>query len=1671
MTTMDEAAIEGLLAAGAVLPTGTAEAGDRAVPLTARAYRHPILGDRLVVRLVDAVLGEGEDIAVGFLGLAPAAEPAVVGLGSRRPLAFPEWVLVHHPADGRHALAVVPELQKLAKQIRSRPKAALDGYLGIADRFARTLPHVLPTFYEQAARIFLAAGQDTYALQLFNKARKAEAVHGLPVDLDRLDEIYLEFAATRVVSATALAGYAKELSAQLPPDEALDRFCRLALRAAAAGVVPSTQSASVVNRLVRAATKASGKAGAADVVDREAAYLTELLRLPVAAEAPSGWWKAHRPALTALAGRDPAVRGSLLDLMPADRDDLTTWLDLLAGTGALAGLSDPDAPETSRPRDGSVGWLRRFVSRANSGHRSGRVPALYPLVERMADRLRAELADSGETVAAASDLDLLDLLLTLDLPVTPPKERDILDLAHWVNVKGERELLALAGDDRFAGALRRGLDRLDGQAQAQRRMVETAGIRPLLTDWLRAKVRDRFATGLPNLPGAVDWLGKIPVEALRLVSDELGWSGSAGQASGTDQGGDLGEALGIDLAEHIARSLRGGIIDELGWPDWELAWQEVTSGDPQVAVIQREAWPYVILGGPTMVRVLGADGIVLRHDLRIPAGDLWGQPGYHYVDGQLLVYWRSEAHGYDVRGYWHTSPGEPQPMVGRFHGSEPSRGECSLPLPGGGRTTGEGVLNAGDTAIPPERPVITDGTSYWVYRSIENEPGYGWHEYDPASDTPGPRGLPRFLADLPVDADHLQEPGSWLRPALSDRATPAAVPVDGLLGWRVVTLLDGSVRGEDLAGRAVTVAPGQTPIAALVLPGDDRPRAVLSGPVLVDPDGVLSAAAGSPSSRNYTSPTIPLPGQRFLGNLLPRDPAGSTALRGMDSDTAAALFKVAIDERRAALAAEAEAAAREAAARAARAARPQVTAAPAGTTATDDTDELVELVRSTVPAVTHPAVLAGVAGVLRLAARVRTDLDEVADQLAESLSAPATAPAATVIGPTDERLNTALDGLRGSSYGATNAAYAFTQFQAFDVQRSATTGDEPAVRLHLDGPSLPSALAWWPMLGGIAAVAYRAVAEVTPDDHRDPLRALLAELDRLDLSTVAAPARWRRFTLHLLDDDLRNADGTRRYPGPGILPLPGGAFIAVLSSGGTSTGYSLEALYHDPAGKFAVPEPYTVKSSAPVGDNRPAGWLADYLTQLTSRGPLPWRPEAAERFAELTGITPTAAKLLLAGLPYLDSGGTPPIELRKALGIKQVGEVKLAFATLREAKPEVRRAVVAALLPDDPARLWADGPDVTAAAAVWNTALGRRVAVPERLLTEAIRAVRTGWGPAKALPALLDPARSVELSTDLAFHIRGDRARPVDDRATGFTGAVLCSTVALAAWVAHQTPAGDPCRAALPAALAALRNRLANPALLLDFNRYISLPAFRQVAGTPSETGPGWERYGAIVLATHDSQPSPALRPDLLDAEGTDPYLPALRGDAAKPYPMEVALRLARDPRFAALLGDPGDPAGGARAADGTWWPQDPTRSVPDLVAEVAGAYGLGSDAAAAYLMLLAMPDPTDRDTAKWTGWKPARLKAARAELAGTSLVIQASRSGAGRSLFLPGPWLARGSGQVPIEGWKAVLFDLAPDGTAGLDVTVPFEPVADLYRRAWRRLRDGDRPQLDNLPTRGTRP
>ncbi|MCQ6555847.1 DNA-binding protein [Streptomyces sp. C10-9-1] len=1632
---------EELLAAGAVLPPGTEGAGPGAVELTARAYRHPGLPDRTVVRLVPGTLGGAEDLTCGFMGMEPHGPPAVVGVGTRRELGFPEWVLVNHPEDGHRALDLVPEMERAAQRARTKPKAALEAYQKLAARLAASVPHFLPTFHEQAGRTFLGVDNFAFAGRMFTAARQAEAEHGLAVDEDRLDAVFLEFALAGALPVKSLSGYAKELAARLPAEEALRRYVRLCVRRTSGGLPPSAQMAADVRRLAKAAHgQRSGEA--------EQDYLAQLLGLAGTVRAAAGWWKAHRTALAALARRDAGVRATLLDVLPHSDDDglSALWLEILEESGATAGLCDGEDSGAVRPADGSAGWLERFLDfRRHRWNRPDRMPALYTLVERMAPRLRRELAERAAPLPHTADVDLLDLLLALGLPVADPGEGR-LRLNSWGQGEGQRDLLALAADPRFRPAFLRSADASfddeDGE-RTVRLLAASPGGRPLLTEWVRTVAARSSAAGLPGFPEALERLAWIPGEALALAPDEVRRAAARGRVD--------------DL---LARTLRAGLLDELGWPAWEEAATALVRKEDVDELIVAEAWPHLVVAGPTQARVIGPEGTVLTHDLRIPAGDTWRDPGFHFVDGELLVHWESRALDGSLRGYWHTAPGRPQPL----EGTDSPRGrqmdyysgfrEFSLPLPAGGRTTGGGVLHRGDSVLPAERPVIGDGSSYWVWdRERDGEgsagagrAGAGWYAYDPATGQRGPRSVPAFLADALRTAPE----GSTLLEArlLPANGTAASgAPEGGVLGWRVVGLPDGSQHGTDTEGRAVTVPSGcGRPVAALLFPGDDRPRAVTRGSYavsLVDPDGAVTATADTDDPPGPFGEGTPiLPPVEYWHCLRPRDPEGSAALRRADRDTAAALLKAA---------------------------------------STDEGKGLREAVRALIPAVTHEALVTGIAGVARYAAARQEELDEVTARLDRQLTA--TRHEEEPAGPGDTLVRQALAGLVDGGYtryGEADSDRALRRIRA--VARAAhearptpaDAGAAAAVRLHLDGPPLPQRS--WPDLqafaDGCAAAAVRAAAVTTEPEHRDTLLAVLRELDAAGVASGAGPAPWRRFELHLAAQHLTPYQSKRRDGDwSGVLPLDGGACLVVVAWGGPREGEEgrvLTALLHDPSGRFEVPAPYTVRSSEPVGEpDRGAQWVREFLAELDERGPAPWLPAAAEEFARLTGVTSTTARLVLAGMPRTDEFGRFSLskQARTTLGVK-VADAAVAKDLLQGFDARFRRAVTSALLPAEPRRLWTEGPDVAAAARVWNARVGRRTPIPEAVLGDAVRAVRTRWKPAEVLPALLDPAAAPELSRDLNWQIKGDRVRRADGQDTGFDATALVGAVALAAWLAHRLPEGDRLRAALPAALAAVRDRLAHPGLMLDLDRYIDLPDFRAAAGAPTETGDGWERYGAVVLATHDDQPAPALRTALLDAAGEDPYLPALRAGTQERFPAEVALRLARDPRFGALLAGPGDPVEGERFEDGTWWPQDPTRSVPQLVGEAAEAYGLGADAAALYLMLLAMPDPTDRHTARWTGWRPARLKAARAELAAHGrLVVEARRTRAGRSLFLPGGWTALRSPLTPLEQWKLPLYgDLLAGQDSPLGVVVPGEPASDLYRRAWTRVREGDAPRFEEL-------
>ncbi|ROQ73648.1 hypothetical protein EDD95_6325 [Streptomyces sp. CEV 2-1] len=1687
-TPVAEARAAALLDAGAILPAGTTERDD-ADALTARTYTHTALGDRPVVRLVPGTLGEAEDLALEFLGLARSAEAPVVGQVRREALGFPAWALVNDPANGHHALALVKDIERLGRQARTRAGAAKEGFDALGSRLGRAVPHFLPTYYEQVARLFLQAENTTYAASFFGKAREAERVHGLVVDEDRQRAVFLEFAFAGALTVKALRQYVRDLVARLAPADAWAQFRRLLVERCAAGMPPYA----ALPQDVRALVKAAG-------LDREAAerdLVADLIGSPGVVRAPASFWAAYRSAIVALTRRDESVRARLLGFFPEsfsesgrEKAGESDWLALLAESGAedlLTGLPDTagNAPSVS-PAD----WLARWEAhRRRNRATAGRSPQTLDLAVRMADRLRAD----GRPVELFqgrwqrnADLDLLDLCLASGIPVAEPDEQDTgtvqgpaLPLGSWLTdtALGARDLTAVSEQPAFRVLLRRTVGAL-GDGHGQR--LSDAGLAKLaahpvlsgiLREWLTACAEEYTAArGLPGLQAALNRLSlfrtvvaDVAPEAVRLLK-------------------------GHDVVPLLAATLRTGVLDELGWPALDATYAELAAESAAVHQRRRRsesvgvtgAWPALILNTLERAVVVGPEGVLLRHTLRLPATvDHWRSLAFRYVDGELLVIWWEDG---KQRGYWSHRPAELFTVGGeqipRWGGSGPSDEVC-LPLSGGGRATGGKALHAGDTSLPPQRAVISDGTGHW--REGHQGTQRVWLEYDPAAGTHGRASLPAFLRSgvrdgtrlltehcqvLPLQPGLENTPfgtdgtvlGRWVRSTATEPGT--AAPADG---HRIVA---GTPDGHTVTLPHPLPGGGfPVPLGALTLPGGSRPlvvlyhRSVAAHPA--DTDGVggsLWSVTTDSSGGNDAAGTPYVPPVAYWHALRPRDERGSAALRSLTDSRAGELFK----EVAAAVARHLEAF--------------RAVKEYAGPSSRELSEEAVARV---LPEVSDARLLAGVT------AAVRDAVDRAA-AATRYLEPPKPAQPATPRNTAriqgmffehepehgdDTTLQTASawtsERMRGGWWGAGKRWTVIRQIlavnhvlggePAFGPPITSKVPFTPADGWQRDEYTVPSdSLNWTSLLDNLPELAYRAASATTSPEHRS---GLLVFLETLAAGPLADPAGTVR-QVELVEPFGAGTSGPGRPEAVhrlGQVLRRGARTVVVLADCGRNFRNDAErwlALDHDPTGAFGPVPGFTLDHEHVYRHGIARDRLARLIALVREQGPAPWRPEAAEAFDTATGIGPLQSTALLSAA--VEEPGADALAL---LGAK-TRAFEAAQGRLDTLPRDDRHALLQALLPADPAELWSTGPDVPAAAEVWQKRLASLVRVPEELDLDL-----SGTTPG-AVDLILNAGSRTWLAhgTD----VEDGTGRPALRR-VGARGAVSAALTALRT-LAYTLPYGHPLRAYLPTGLAALRGRLADPGLVLDLGLDWTEsggsigPVIRAAHGLPESGGAGPDglvRAGAALLLApgHGDSEKLLIRPAGL-AGPDDPAFGLVEGTVGG-YGTGDLLALR------ALLGEETDALASAGAPDGSPHhpAQDPTRAVPDLVAEAVDALGLSADTAALYLMLLALPDPTDRNCVRWTEWKPARVKKARAELAATGLVVEAKRSRAGRTLFLPCGWLERGAPGLPLETWKERLYPVA-----GSARTLPHLPVPALFAAAWARVRGGDAPAFEELDTRAPR-
>ncbi|MFF2042592.1 hypothetical protein ACFVVX_19400 [Kitasatospora sp. NPDC058170] len=1667
---------ERLLDAGAVLAPGTLPDAGRpdsaADVLTARGYTHPALDGRRIVRLVPGALGPAEDLAVDFLGLVPAGEPAEVGQVRQEALGFPAWALVHDPANGHHALALVKEMERLARQAKSKPGNAKDGFEALAVRLGRAVPHFLPTYCEQVGRIFIEHGNQTYAGTFFGRAREAERTYSLAVDEERLRAVFLEFALAGALTVKALRQYVKELSTRLDPLTAWQRFRQLCTERSAAGMAPYAGVAEDARALIRAA--------GLDRTEHEQALLAELLASPAVDRAPGAFWKSWHGAIIELAQRDEAVRARLLEILPnpaGTSDDAAQdvgWLAVLAESGAELLLTGP-RPEGAEP---VAGWLQRWCAHVGRGWRSRPAcAATYALAGRMAERLRADDVPVdllGGRRRGKTQLEVLDLLLAEGVPVADPAGTHSFDLTDWVKEArpDSPTLAAVAADPRLRPTLRAAVPPAWKSAAAAKTLPALPVLRELFVEWADQRTDELLAAR--GLAGAADLLRELR---------------SHRSSIRTENPAAAERIAGLDAAGLLARALRTGILDELGWPALEEALGRLgattgeTPGNPPgqtlpEGLLIEDAWPHLILARKGEALVVGPQGILLEHTLRHPKLESWQRPRLRYTDGELLVVWYQDG---KQHAYWSSRPAETFELggesVAHYYGGRDEPDDPSIPLPGGGRTTGERPLHAGDTRMPGEYQVLGDGTGFWALR---HDRGDALVELDPATGTLGRTAEPPRIAAT-AGAGRLDLHRTRLLPLQPGlEGTPLGTDGAALGSW---VRVDGArVTTTTADGRTLTLTGSgehvrRYPVGRLGLPGDAHPTLAEergNGLALVLPeaggdggsDRTCELRACRPGGLHAAGTALVPPLEQWHA-LRPRDEEGSRILRTVTDEQAARLIDAAwpVD---AEPVPEAEQ----------RWLTVQGVRRPIPHTKKARARVRVQEVGAALDGLGHPLLLAGVAGLARVAADL---LDAAAwfvpQPEAEARSKAGAGRQRTAHRPEhgrDHELREAAGVLLPDLGGFGRSWERDETWRVVNNLRTvaAVLADPPAVADGTEGWSTPLTVdlqgddnhhGWLHLLGRLGTLAYAATAPLTRPEQRASLALLLTELTRAPLADPQGTVRELTLT-----EPLNAAGHERKHEERAgqVLRLGHRTVVVLGCRHHQDDQVHWLAVDHDPSGAFGPVAHFATAEERIAAEPFTAERAARIAEAVQLPGGFTWDAAHAAAFGERTGIGRTRATLLLSPTNTLFQwyGGVLPADRLKEYGLKST-EAKAARDWLRERGREDLAAVWAALVPADPAQIRTAGPDLAAGVQAWTERIGQLVTLPEE------EQATVSGADIRHIEAVLNPARTAWLSRTTGYRMRTDpdrgidRLLPDDPDAVPANG-VLGGMVDALRWLAYHLPNESPLRPLLPQAAAALRRRLADPDLLLDYDIHHDVkgrplgPVLRTRFGLPAEGGAdadGLVRCGeALVLVPwHDGVETAWLRPAGLTG-ADDPLLELLEGLSSSYW------FGSQRPGIEAILGGElarlvAAPEPGAE----TGWAHNPQLSVPDLVAEVAKTHGLGEDAAALYLQLLALPDPTDRNTARWTGWKPARLKKARAELAATDLVLEAKRARAGRSLFLPGGWQEAKAPGLPAETWKAGLYPLATH-----QAVLPHLPVPELFARAWQRIAEGDTPGYEELQT-----
>jgi hypothetical protein len=535
-----------------------------------------------------------------------------------------------------------------------------------------------------------------------------------------------------------------------------------------------------------------------------------------------------------------------------------------------------------------------------------------------------------------------------------------------------------------------------------------------------------------------------------------------------------------------------------------------------------------------------------------------------------------------------------------------------------------------------------------------------------------------------------------------------------------------------------------------------------------------------------------------------------------------------------------------------------------------------------------------------------------------------------------------------------------------------------------------------------------------------------------------------------------------------------------------------DVLEYSPDGSFEVIPDLNVKEET-VRVIPPSVWtkeaFQDFIKLAKDSPLLIPAVDLLQSIAEAVKASAAEVALIWFGLPNFDtySSNFMPAHLREGCKLK-TRECSAAKESLKALPAGTLKALVRSVVGGDPKDLWENPPTRVAERlkAAWGGNKAERIPLPLEWVEKLGDAVAGTLDKHRLLQALNAPQSHPLLSHEGVWSLVKETnylELACHDARFEFREDVLQAATVSMAMLAYHFPVGDVARNKIGEVYQAVIKALANPGLLLKAGiRYeydparkaLLAPLVESIFGKPKKQDTFlFADDGVAIAGCTDETILMAFRPA---AVTTNAHFERLVNQSQALYgptrDLMVSIRLfdalthlqiARSAGFAALaarLNKTPVPHGS--------FEMNPILSADDVVKQVVRKYQVSEEAAAYYLQVLTLPDPTDKNVALWNGWAPAKLKKVAAELLDKKLVLEAARSRAGRKYFLPGGWEDLKAPHLPIETWKLPLFQIKRDAyqraTPPLGRILPLEPVHTLFEKAWKRIIDGDVPKYDEV-------